>query len=81
MIQCFGRSLHTLKMPKKPIKQGYRVFTLAEHDYIQTFSWSSRKQDIMEMFIPTIIPAAIPSAIPSAIPEATPAVISTAKYS
>lgn len=50
MIQCFGRSLHTVKMPKKPIKQGYKVFALAEHGYIWTFSWSSRKQGIMEMF-------------------------------
>src|SRR5436190_245501 len=50
MIQCSGRSLHTVKMPKKPIKQGYKVFALAEHGYIWTYSWSSRKQGIMEMF-------------------------------
>ena len=50
MIQCLEWSLHTVKMPKKPIKQGYQLYALAEHDYIYTFCWSSRKQGIMEMF-------------------------------
>ena len=85
MIQCFGRSLHTVKMPKKPIKQGYRVFALAEHGYIWTFSWSSRKQGIMEMFrYPSLTPTAsmvmnmveslstISPTIPAAIPAAIP---------
>jgi hypothetical protein len=50
MVQCFGRTLHTYKMPNKPIKQGYKIFALAEHGYIWTFSWSSRQLGIEEMF-------------------------------
>jgi hypothetical protein len=50
MIRCFGRTLHTYKMPNKPIKQGYKIFALAEHGYIWTFSWSSRQLGIEEMF-------------------------------
>jgi hypothetical protein len=30
-------------MPNKPIHQGYKLFTLAEHGYICWFIWSSRK--------------------------------------
>jgi hypothetical protein len=37
-------------MPNKPIKQGYKIFTLAEHSYIWTFSWSSCQLGIEEMF-------------------------------
>jgi transposase IS4-like protein len=43
MIQCYGHSLHTYKMPNKPIQQGYKLFVLAEHSYIWWFIWSSRK--------------------------------------
>ncbi|KGM91465.1 uncharacterized protein PADG_12449 [Paracoccidioides brasiliensis Pb18] len=39
-----------IKMPAKPIPQGYKVFGLAEHGYLWTFSWSSRRQGIMPMF-------------------------------
>jgi hypothetical protein len=37
-------------MPNKPIKQAYKIFALAEHGYIWTFSWSSRQLGIEEMF-------------------------------
>jgi hypothetical protein len=37
-------------MPNKPIKQGYKIFALAEHGYIWTFSWSRRQLGIEEMF-------------------------------
>jgi len=50
MVKCSGRSSHTVKMPKKPIKQGYKIFALADHDYIWTFSWSSRQLGIADMF-------------------------------
>jgi anaphase-promoting complex subunit 8 len=50
MVRCFGRILYTYKMPNKPIKQGYKIFALAEHGYIWTFSWSSRQLGIEEMF-------------------------------
>jgi hypothetical protein len=34
MVRCFERTLHTYKMLNKPIKQGYKIFALAEHGYI-----------------------------------------------
>ena len=37
MVKCQGRSMHTLKMPNKPIDQGYKLFALADHGY--TYSW------------------------------------------
>jgi hypothetical protein len=49
MIQCFGRSAHTYKMPNKPITQGYKLFALADHRYIYSFMWSSRKQGLGEL--------------------------------
>jgi hypothetical protein len=59
MIRCFGRIFHTVKMPNKPIKQDYKVFALAEHGYIWTYSWSSRLWSIMEMFrYPAVSPTA-----------------------
>jgi hypothetical protein len=30
MIHCFGQSSHTVKMPHKPIKQGYKIFAAAD---------------------------------------------------
>ena len=50
MIRCFGRSKHTIKMPNKPIKQGYKIFALAEYGYIWTFTWSSRLWGIVDLF-------------------------------
>jgi anaphase-promoting complex subunit 8 len=50
MVQCFGRTVYIYKMPNKPVKQGYKIFALAEHGYIWTFSWSSRQLGIEEMF-------------------------------
>jgi hypothetical protein len=59
MIRCFGRTKHTIKMPNKPISQGYKIFALAEHGYIWTFTWSSRLWGIMEMFrFPGLSPTA-----------------------
>lgn len=37
MVKSEGRSVHTLKMPNKPIDHGYKIFALAEHGY--TYSW------------------------------------------
>lgn len=42
MIRCFGRSLHTYKMPNKPITQGYKLYGLADDGYLFCFHWSSR---------------------------------------
>jgi hypothetical protein len=42
MVRCFGRSNHTYKMPNKPIKQGYKLYGIADHGYIYSWIWSSR---------------------------------------
>jgi hypothetical protein len=42
MVRCFGRSNHTYKMPNKPIKQGYKIYGIADHGYIYSWIWSSR---------------------------------------
>lgn len=34
MIKCFRRSHHTCRMPNKPIKQGYKIFAIADQGYI-----------------------------------------------
>ena len=49
MIRCFGRSNHTYKMPSKPIKQGYKLFGIADHSYIYNWIWSSKVFSIEEV--------------------------------
>jgi hypothetical protein len=34
IVRFFGRSYNTCKMPNKPIKQGYKIFALAESSYV-----------------------------------------------
>ncbi|EDN09853.1 predicted protein [Histoplasma mississippiense (nom. inval.)] len=86
MVKCFGRSQHTYKMPNKPIPRGYKIFGLAEHGYLWTFFWSSRRQGIMPMFqFPTLtktgsmvvnlvnrLPTVSTPNTPNATPNATP---------
>ncbi|RFU29044.1 hypothetical protein B7463_g7284, partial [Scytalidium lignicola] len=50
MVRCFGRSIHTYKMPSKPISQGYKLFGVADHGYLYNFIWSSKAQSIIEVF-------------------------------
>ncbi|EDN09363.1 predicted protein [Histoplasma mississippiense (nom. inval.)] len=50
MIRFFGRSKYTVKMPQKPIKQGYKVFGLGEQGYLWTFSMSNDNLRISTMF-------------------------------
>lgn len=49
MVRCFGRSNHTYKMPSKPIKQGYKLFGIADHGYIYSWVWSSKIFSIEEV--------------------------------
>ena len=51
MVQYCGRSLHTYKMPKRPISEGYKIFALAEHGYIYSFIWSSRVKGMQKDII------------------------------
>ena len=49
MIRGFGRSQHTFKMPNKPIKQGYKLFAIADQGYILYWIWASRHRSIVEV--------------------------------
>jgi Transposase IS4 len=46
MVRCYGRSIHTYKMPSKPIPQGYKLFAIADHGYIYAFLWSSKAKGL-----------------------------------
>ena len=37
MIRFFGRSVHTFKMPNKPIKEGYKMYGMAKRGYVYYF--------------------------------------------
>lgn len=55
MVRCFSRSLHTYKMPKKPIKQGYKIYGIADHGYIFNWIWSSREKGLQDIVLyPTL---------------------------
>jgi len=49
IVRCFGRSADTCKMPNKPIKQGYKIFALADNGYIWWFQLSSQRYRIAEL--------------------------------
>jgi hypothetical protein len=37
-------------MPKKPIKQGYKIYGIADHGYIYNWLWSSREKGYQDTF-------------------------------
>jgi hypothetical protein len=45
----YSRSLHIYKMPKKPIKQGYKIYGIADHGYIFNWIWSSREKGLQDI--------------------------------
>jgi hypothetical protein len=45
------RSLHTYKMPNKPITQGYKIYGIADHGYLYNFIWSSREKGLQEIVL------------------------------
>jgi Transposase IS4 len=49
MVRFHGRSADTCKMPNKLIKQGYKIFALAENGYIWYFQLSSRQHGIAKL--------------------------------
>jgi hypothetical protein len=49
MVRYHGRSSDTCKMPNKPIKQGYKIFALAEDGYVWHFQLSLRQHGIAEL--------------------------------
>jgi hypothetical protein len=49
MVRFHRRSSNTCKMPNKPIKQGYKIFALANDSYIWHFQLSSKQYGIEEL--------------------------------
>jgi hypothetical protein len=49
MVRFYGRSNDTCKMPNKPIKQGYKIFALANRGYVWHFQLSSKHHGIAEL--------------------------------
>jgi len=41
MVLFKGRSFHTIKMPNKPIDQGYKIYALCEKGYTYSFLFYS----------------------------------------
>jgi len=42
MVRFVGRSVHTVRMPNKPIPEGFKVLALCEHGYTFSFIYTSR---------------------------------------
>jgi hypothetical protein len=49
MVRFHGRFSDTCKMPNKPIKQGYKIFALADNGYVWHFQLSSKRYGIAEL--------------------------------
>src|SRR5438874_13586500 len=49
MVCFYSHSSDTYKMPNKPIKQGYKIFALANNGYVWYFQLSSRQHGIGEL--------------------------------
>ena len=49
IVHFYGQSSDTCKMPNKPIKQGYKIFALADNGYVWHFQLSSRQHGIAEL--------------------------------
>jgi hypothetical protein len=44
-------------MPSKPIKQGYKIYGIADHGYIYNWIWSSKEKGLQEIFkLPHLTP-------------------------
>jgi hypothetical protein len=51
MVQCFGWSIHTYKMPNKLIQQGYKLYGIADHGYLYAFLWSSKAKGLQDVVL------------------------------
>jgi hypothetical protein len=49
MIRFSGRGRHTVRMPNKPITEGYKVFTICDHGYTMNWRYHSRVKGISEL--------------------------------
>ncbi len=44
MVPYFGHTRHTIKAPHKPIKQGYKIWSLGDRGYTFNWLWYSKNQ-------------------------------------
>jgi hypothetical protein len=51
MVPFSGRSLHTLKIPHKPIKEGFKLWALYDKGYLWDFMFYSRKNGNIPSYI------------------------------
>src|SRR5436190_24034413 len=49
MILYLGHTRHAIKAPHKSIKQGYKIWALADLDYIFNWLWYSKAQDMKSL--------------------------------
>jgi len=63
MVRFTGRSKHTLKMPNKPIDEGYKVFAICDHGYTYGFEFCSRVDGASGLIGHSPIPPPIPPPI------------------
>jgi hypothetical protein len=47
----YFRSLHTYKIPNKPIKEGYKIYGIADHGYVYNWIWSSREKKLQDIVL------------------------------
>jgi hypothetical protein len=47
----YFRSLHIYKMLKKLIKQGYKIYGIADYRYIYNWLWSSREKRLQDIVL------------------------------
>ena len=62
MIRLIGCSVHTVRLPNKPIPEGYKVFALCEHGYTFSFMYTSRVKQFsgQDWDLPYLGPATLP---------------------
>ena len=62
MIRFIGRSVHTVRLPNKPIQEGYKVFALCEHGYTFSFMYTSRVEQFsgQDQDLPYLGPGILP---------------------
>ena len=51
MVPFSGHSLHTLKMPHKPIKEGFKLWALCDKGYLWDFMFYSQKNGNIPSYI------------------------------
>jgi len=42
MVRFVGRSVHTVRIPNKPIPDGFKILALCKHGYTYSFMYTSR---------------------------------------